>query len=160
MAAERGLAFAFAHHINAGPAVDSLRIYRERFRPSPSLGAPRALIAVSAICADSNGEAEVLASSAELSMALFKQGRPLDFLPSVEEAAAYPYSDFERELIRSGRGGMFIGAPETVRARITRLAEDAGVDEIMITTMVHSHEARKRSYAHLAEAFSIPSPGA
>src|SRR5947209_743517 len=34
LAAAVGLGFAFAHHINPQPAVDALRLYRDRFRPS------------------------------------------------------------------------------------------------------------------------------
>jgi alkanesulfonate monooxygenase SsuD/methylene tetrahydromethanopterin reductase-like flavin-dependent oxidoreductase (luciferase family) len=34
LAGEKGLGFAFAHHINPGPAVESLRLYRDTFRSS------------------------------------------------------------------------------------------------------------------------------
>jgi alkanesulfonate monooxygenase SsuD/methylene tetrahydromethanopterin reductase-like flavin-dependent oxidoreductase (luciferase family) len=42
-----------------------------------------------------------------------------------------------------------------VRDRLARLADAAGVDEIMITTMTHEHADRRRSYELLAEAFRL-----
>jgi alkanesulfonate monooxygenase SsuD/methylene tetrahydromethanopterin reductase-like flavin-dependent oxidoreductase (luciferase family) len=77
-------------------------------------------------------------------------------LPSVEEATAYLYSDFEREHIRANRARAFIGSPETLRRKLTAFAEQAGVNEVMAMTMTHSHAARRRSYEPLAEAFSLP----
>jgi luciferase family oxidoreductase group 1 len=155
LAAELGLAFAFAHHINPAPAVEALRIYRERFRPSDYLAEPRAQLATSVICAETDDRADELARSMDLTRLLLEQGR-LKPLPSVEEATAYPYSDFEREHIRANRARAFIGSPETLRRKLTAFAEQAGISEVMAMTMTHSHTARRRSYELLAEAFSLP----
>jgi luciferase family oxidoreductase group 1 len=154
LAAELGLAFAFAHHINPAPAVEALRIYRERFRPSENLSEPRALLATSVICAETDERADELARSMDLTRLMLEQGR-LAPLPSVEDATAYPYSDFEREHIRANRARAFIGSPETLRQSLTAFAEQAGVDEVMAMTMVHSHADRRASYELLAEAFSL-----
>jgi alkanesulfonate monooxygenase SsuD/methylene tetrahydromethanopterin reductase-like flavin-dependent oxidoreductase (luciferase family) len=53
------------------------------------------------------------------------------------------------------RDRSFIGSPASVRDRLARLADAAGVDEIMITTMTHEHADRRRSYELLAEAFRL-----
>jgi len=154
LAAEQGLAFAFAHHINPLPAVEALRLYHELFRPSAYLSEPRSLIAVSAICAETDEAADELARSADLTWLRFAQGM-LGPLPTVAEATSYPYTEEERAVVRMNRARTFVGSPASVRERLSRLAAEAGVGELMLTTMTHSHEARRRSYELLAAAFGV-----
>lgn len=158
LAAELGLRFAFAHHISPLPAVGALRYYHDNFRPSASLAKPESLLAVSAICAETDEQAEILGRPMELTLLRFRQGRMGRF-PSIEEATAYPYTEEEREVIRVSRQRTFIGSPDTVRARVSDLAERSGVDEIMVTTMTHEHADRRRSYELLAQAFDLKPVG-
>ena len=76
-------------------------------------------------------------------------------LPSVEEALAYPYTDAERASIARNRSRMFAGTPATIMARLLPMIEEAKADELMIVTAVYDHEARKKSYSLLAEAFGL-----
>ncbi|HKY04445.1 MAG TPA: LLM class flavin-dependent oxidoreductase [Blastocatellia bacterium] len=152
LAAELGLGFAFAHHINPLSAVEALRLYRERFRPSSHLAEPRSMLTVSVVCAETDEEAATLASSAELTLLRFQTGNFRTTLPSVAEATGYPYTDFEREIIRANRSRLLAGSPETLRAKLAHFREQTSVDEIMITTMIHDHALRLRSYALLADA--------
>jgi luciferase family oxidoreductase group 1 len=154
LAAQLGLGFAFAHHINPLPTVMALREYQDDFRPSGRLAKPEAILAVSAICAETDEKAERLARPLELTLLRFRQGRSARF-PSIEEATNYPYTPDDREIIRYNRQRTFIGSPKTVRARLGELAGQAGVEEIMITTMAHEHADRRRSYELLAEAFGL-----
>lgn len=79
-------------------------------------------------------------------------------LPSVEEAESYRY-DADEEAIHAARSrDALVGSPERIRDRLLALAEEARADEIMILTHVHAHEARKRSYELLAEAFGVRQP--
>jgi luciferase family oxidoreductase group 1 len=157
LAAELGLGFVFAHHINPEPAAEALRIYRERFRPSVYNEAPRSLVATSVICAETDEKADELARPMDLTRLLLEQGR-LRPLPTVEEATDYPYNDFEREHIRANRARAFIGSPETLRERLTDFAERTGVEEVMAMTMTHGHAERRESYTLLAEAFKLTPP--
>ena len=75
--------------------------------------------------------------------------------PCIEEATNYPYSPEERQIVEMNRERSFVGSPAKIRERLTRLADQAGVDEIMITTMTHEHADRRRSYELVAEAFGI-----
>jgi luciferase family oxidoreductase group 1 len=154
VAAAAGLAYAFAHHIQPEPAVEALRLYQESFRPSAYLAEPRALIAVSAICAETDARAEELAGPARLSFLRFSAGVRAP-LPTVEEARAYPYNPVEREWLAAHRNRLFCGAPETLREQISALAAAAGVTEVMVTSMLHDHADRRRSYELLAEAFAL-----
>lgn len=157
LAAHLGLGFAFAHHINPLPAVRALREYQEQFRPSGRLAKPEAILGVSVVCAETDKMAEVLARPLELTLLRFRQGKSARF-PSVDEATNYPYTLEDRELIRYNRQRTFVGSPETVRARLSELAGQAGVREIMLTTMMHDHADRRRSYELLAEAFGLKQP--
>src|SRR5207302_11471009 len=62
-AAVLGFAFSYAHFINPNAAEESLSTYREHFRPLLELDAPRASMAVRVVCADTDGEAQQIASS-------------------------------------------------------------------------------------------------
>jgi luciferase family oxidoreductase group 1 len=154
LAAQLGLRFAFAHHINPVQGIRALREYRDKFRPSRRLAKPEPILAVSVVCAETDEKAELLARPLELTLLRFRQGISARF-PSVEEATNYPYTPEDREIIHYNRQRTFIGSPETVRERVSTLASQAGVEEIMITTMMHDHADRRRSYELLAEAFGL-----
>ncbi len=151
-AAERGLGFAFAHHINPADAAVAMRRYRDTFVPSPRRREPWAILALGVICGESDADAERLASSGKLSMVWFLQGIRDRPLPTVEEALAYRYDAVEEALL-AGRGShVVIGSAARVRDRVMALVEETRADEVMVLTHVHSHEARKRSYELLAKA--------
>ena len=76
-------------------------------------------------------------------------------LASPEEALAYPYTPVERGRIARNRGRVIVGSQATVRDRLQALIETTRADEIMITTMIYDHAARRHSYELLAEAFGL-----
>ncbi len=152
-AGRRGLAYAYAHHFAPGGAAEALAAYRERFRPSARRPDPRTLVAASVVCGASDDEAEELATSGALFWLRSGRGvRDLP-LPSVAEARAYPYDADERALIAQQRAATVVGGPERVRGRLARLLEESGADELMITSSVHAHEERRRSYERIAALF-------
>ena len=154
LAAQRGLGFAFAHHINPEDSVRVLRLYRDRFIPSPRRREPWAILALGVVCAESDAAAQRLASSGELAMVRFLQGVRDRPLPSVEEACAYRYDEHE-EALRRGRGGhLLVGGVARVREQLGALVQASGADEVMVLTHVHEHAARKRSYELVAEAMA------
>jgi len=111
-------------------------------------------VAVSVVCAETEERAAEIARPLELSLLRLRQGR-LSQLPSIAEATDYPYTAEERQLIALNRDRVFIGSPGTVRDRLIELAERAGVDEIMVTSLIYDHADRRRSYELLAEAFAL-----
>jgi luciferase family oxidoreductase group 1 len=158
LAAELGLGFAFASHINPADATPAMRLYREQFRPSAALAEPWAILAAQVICAESDARADELATSVELAILRLRTGRP-SRIPSPAEAMAYPYTAAERELIHGFRAGYVIGGPALVHDRLTTLVEQTAADELMAVTTVHDHAERLRSYALLAEIFELrPAP--
>jgi luciferase family oxidoreductase group 1 len=149
-----GAGFSFAHHFSDYDAAAAMLSYREQFRPSATLATPHAIFACAAVCADTDAEAERLASTIDLNWVRRARGEYLP-LASPEEALAYPYSPAERRLIARNRARLFAGSAATVMARLTPMIETTKADEVMITTMIYDHAARRRSYELLAEAFGL-----
>ncbi|CAA9583409.1 MAG: Luciferase-like monooxygenase YhbW [uncultured Thermomicrobiales bacterium] len=153
-----GVGFAFARHINPDGAEEAIGRYREEFSPSETLAGPRVILATSVICADTDAEADRLATSADLSFLRLRSGRP-GLLPSPEEAQAYPYTSVERAQVGASRARHLIGTPVTIRPRLQEIIARVGADEVMITSSIHAHTARLRSFTLLAEAFGlVPQP--
>jgi luciferase family oxidoreductase group 1 len=154
LAAQVGMGFAFAHHFASFDAADALVHYRARFKPSRWRSTPHGILAVAVIAAETDAEAERLASSADLNRLRRDRGEYAP-LPSVEEALAYPYSDSERAKVARNRARLFVGSPSTVMQKLMPLMEASQADELMVITATSDHDARKKSYSLLAEAFHL-----
>jgi luciferase family oxidoreductase group 1 len=154
LAAQVGMGFAFAHHFASHDAIDAMVHYRNRFQPSAWSAAPQAILAVAVITADTDEEAEKLATSFDLNRLRRDRGQYLP-LPSVEEALAYPYTDSERVSMARNRSRLFVGNPATVQNKLQPLIDASKPDELMVITAVYDHEARKKSYSLLADAFGL-----
>jgi luciferase family oxidoreductase group 1 len=154
LAAHFGTAFSYAHFINAVGGVDAMRSYRDSFRASRRLAAPQASVAVFAVCADTEAEAERLARCRDLFIVRLYTGRFGPF-PSVEEAEAYPFSAPELAIVAEARRRTVAGPPDVVKARLEELAGAYGVDELIVVTITHDFKKRLRSYELLAEAFGL-----
>ncbi len=154
LAAQVGMGFAFAHHFATYDAAAAMTNYRAHFRPSAWRATPHGILAVAIVMAETDEEAEKLASSMDLNRLRRDRGQYLP-LPSVEEALAYPYSDAERAAIARNRERLFVGNPATVMAKIEPLLAASQPDELMVITAVYDHEARKKSYSLLAQVFGL-----
>ncbi|MGY0235564.1 LLM class flavin-dependent oxidoreductase [Longispora urticae] len=144
-----GLPFSFAHHFSAQNTEPALELYRRHFQPSQWLAEPYAMVAVSAICADTDERAEWLAGPSSLSFLKLRQGRP-EPLVSPDEAAAYPFTPMERQFVADRRVGQALGSPETVERQLGELVARTGADELMLTAFVYDIEDRARSFELIA----------
>jgi luciferase family oxidoreductase group 1 len=154
LAAQVGMGFAFAHHFAAYDAAEALIQYRKSFKPSAWRAASHGILAVALVVAETDAEAERLASSMDLNRLRRDRGQYLP-LPSIEEAQAYPYTDPDRALIARDRSKLFVGSPATVLQQLEPLIAATQADELMVMTATFDHDARKRSYSLLAEAFGL-----
>jgi luciferase family oxidoreductase group 1 len=156
LAAMVGAGYSFAHHFAEHDPLDAMLSYRAEFKPSAALAQPYAILAVAAVCADSDAEAERLASTIDLNFVRRRRGEYLP-LASPEEAMAYPYSPAERGLVARNRVRLFVGGKATLLDRLAPMIEASKADEVMVTTMIYDHAARRHSYELLAEAFGLAS---
>jgi luciferase family oxidoreductase group 1 len=154
LSAAVGMGFAFAHHFADYDATSAMLSYREHFKPSATFPEPYAILGAAIIVADSDAQAERIASSADLHYARRGKGEYAP-LASPDEAAAYPYAPIDRERIAHHRNRLIVGGVETVMKRLLPLIETTRADEIMVTTMVYDHTARRHSYELLAQAFGV-----
>ena len=145
-AAELGLPYSFADFINPAGA-ELAQLYREQFRPSRRRETPYVGVTVSVVCAETGEEARRLASSQRMAIAMLRSGRSIA-VPPVERALAFLGGNDD---VTPGRR-LIAGSPERVVAELEEVADAYGADEVMAVTIVHDHEARRRSYELLAEA--------
>jgi luciferase family oxidoreductase group 1 len=154
LAAQVGMGFAFAHHFASYDAIEAMTSYRTHFKPSAWRSTPHGILAVAAIAAETDEEAERLAVSMDLNRLRRDRGEYLP-LPSVEEAQAYPYTESERAAIARNRSRLFVGSPATVLQKLEPMVAASQADELMLITAVYDHDARKKSYSLLADAFGL-----
>ena len=157
-AGQLGLPYAFADFINPDGAPAAARS-REDFVASPGLATPRVAVAVWAVCADTDEEAQRLAASGRMTLTLLRQGRLIP-VPPPETALRFLESQSPPTRDTSGAGpgrrGV-IGSPETVRAGLEEVASRYGAEEVIVVTITWDHAARRRSYELIAEACGITS---
>ena len=154
LAAMVGAGFSFAHHFSDYDAAAAMLSYRDQFKPSPARATPYAILGCAAVCADSDAEAERLAATIDLNFVRRSRGEYLP-LASPEEATAYPYSPAERGLIARNRARLFVGAKPTILQQLAPMIAATKADEVMVTTMIYDHAARRHSYELLAQAFGL-----
>jgi luciferase family oxidoreductase group 1 len=149
-AAQLGLRYAFADFINPDGAPIAAQ-YREGFEASERLATTRVAVAVTAICADTDEEAQRLAASGRMLITLLRQGRlipvplPERALRFLEQQGADPTAN--RRAV--------VGSPATVRAGLEEVASRYGAEEVIVVTITWDHAARRRSYELIAEACGI-----
>jgi len=135
-------------------AIEALTNYRAHFKPSGWRATPHGYSGGRGDCSRNRAEAEKLATSMDLNRLRRDRGQYLP-LPSVEEALAYPYTDSERAALVRNRSRLFVGSPATVMAKLQPMITASQADELMIITAVYDHDARKKSYSLLADAFGL-----
>ncbi|MBY0009976.1 LLM class flavin-dependent oxidoreductase [Paenibacillus typhae] len=133
-AAEFGTGYVFGQFMSEVAGEEVLRAYREAFTPSALSPVPRAIVAVGVVCAETEEEAERLASSG---IALFQQ----------EASAGKRAPLSERKLL--------IGTPESLKKKLEQLSHLYGVDEFIVVTMIPDYRKRLRSFELLARTCSM-----
>ena len=151
IAADLGLPYAFAGHFAMRHAVAAIDRYKREFRPSPNQREPYAILAVTVVCAATRDEAERLAVPMRVAVVLNRTGRRAPIL-SIDQALAFPLTPDERAIADDFFLGAVIGDPAHVAVRLAELARETRADEIMLSTLVPSLDARKASLAHVMRA--------
>ncbi|HEY1690152.1 MAG TPA: LLM class flavin-dependent oxidoreductase [Solirubrobacteraceae bacterium] len=158
-AGELGLPYAFADFINSDGA-EIAALYRERFTVDAARAerAPRVAVAAWAICADTEEQARYLASSSRMAFTLLRRGE-LVAVPPPEKAERFLAAERESG-VPPARRRLILGPPAIVREQLEALARDYGAEEAIIVNITYDHDARRRSYELLAEAFELTPRGA
>ncbi|MFC3097981.1 LLM class flavin-dependent oxidoreductase [Alteraurantiacibacter palmitatis] len=151
LAARLGLPYAFASHFAPDHLDAALATYREQFQPSAQLDQPYAVAAMTVICADTDSEAELLASSQDQAFVRLRTGDPGKLPP--------PLPHYRQSLSLSERGMLerlgaarAVGSPQTVRDKIARFVERTRADEIIVSGATFDPLARQASLRLTMEA--------
>ncbi|WP_146936747.1 LLM class flavin-dependent oxidoreductase [Cerasibacillus quisquiliarum] len=152
LAAEKGLPFSFASHFSPNNTIPALNIYRDLFKPSEQLAKPYAMLGINVIAADSDEEAQFLATSSEQQFLSLRRGRPTTLKPPVSnlEEMCTP-SEWIAVKNSLTSGSTIVGSPETVKRGLENFIEKTNADELIIHTQIFDHKARLRSYEIIAE---------
>ena len=155
IAADQGMAYAYAHLGKPEGGHSAADHYRKNFRPSLLLDRPQVMIAVFAVVAETPEEADQLAKAFDLWLLTVESSTPPPYYPSVKTALERGFSALEKEKIRNNRKRMFIGTPGHVAEDIRRTAEAYKADEVTVVPNVYGAENRMKSIELLAEALGI-----
>lgn len=153
LAAQMGLPYAFAAHFAPDHLDAALALYRRDFQPSTQLAQPYVMVAMSVICADSDEQAELLASSQAQSFVRLRTGQPGKLPPPEPGYRDSLPAPAQAMLAHLGQASA-IGAPATVRTAIGRFVERTAADEIIVSGSTFDPAARVRSLELTVEALS------
>ncbi len=154
LAGELGLPFSFAHHFSGQNTVAAVELYRASFRPSEVLQRPYVMLGTAVTAADDDAEAEFQNGPNVLQFLRLRQGRP-GLLPTPEEAERALRDPSARQFAEQRRASQIVGGPDAVRRGIEELLARTNADELMVTSVVHDHAARRRSYEVLADVVDL-----
>jgi luciferase family oxidoreductase group 1 len=155
LAGTLGLGYGFARHFSPAPPGPPIRAYRDSFIPSAQFATPHVILGMAVICAETDTEADSLASSSDLAWVRRHRG-DWGRLPSPEEASRFPYTAQDRVVVDTYRQRVVVGTPQQVVQALRAEVDETGASELMVTSMIYEARARLRSYELLAGAWSEP----
>jgi len=145
-----GRPFAANYHVSPATVLEAVEAYRATFRPSAVLAAPHVQVSADVVVAPTDAEARELALGYGLWVRSIRSGAGAMLFPSPASVAAYPWTDEDRALVADRVDTQFAGSPATVAKHLRVLQDATGADELLVTTITHSHEDRVRSFELLA----------
>ena len=150
VAAEKGLAYAFASHFAPAQLFEALNIYYNKFQPSKYLDEPYTIGCINVIAAETNEEAENISTSLLRLMLGVMTGNidymqpPVPMDEELRELAANPA--FQRMLKYA-----FVGSKEKVKEQTSQFLKQTGVNEVMVASHIYHHRDRLESYRIFSE---------
>ncbi|MGX7927456.1 LLM class flavin-dependent oxidoreductase [Tsuneonella sp. HG094] len=153
LAAQLGIPYAFASHFAPDHLDAALALYRERFQPSPWLEKPRAMAAMTVFTAETDAEAELIASSQQQSFVRLRTGEPGRLPPPIPNYRETLPVAAQGLLAHIGQASA-VGSPTTVREAIGRFVERTQADEIIVSGATFDPAVRERSLELTMEALA------
>jgi luciferase family oxidoreductase group 1 len=145
VAAAMGLPYAFASHFAPTYFNEAIRIYRENFQPSTSLQKPYVMACVNVVAADTDAEADYLATSVQQFFMGVVTGKRSLLQPPVQSMNDI-WNIYEEEAVKQMLAYSFIGGPEKLKQEVSTFIEKTQIDEVMATSHIFEHKARLHSY--------------
>lgn len=150
LAGQLGLPFAFASHFSPDNTLPALELYHHHFQPSDVLDEPYAMVGVNIIAADTDEEAQRLATSMQQQFLNLMRNTPTQLLPPVESMDEI-WSEQEKTVLMQQLRTSIIGSPQTVKEKLQKFLNLTQAEEMMVNTQIFDHQARLRSFEIVAE---------
>lgn len=154
IAAHFGMALSYAQFINPQGGREAIQQYRMKFVPSTELQKPQASVGIFVFCGETEEKARQVQEVMDYRLLHLGRGNT-DESPSYEFVKNNTYSREEEAQIQYNRQRMIVGTIGTVKKKLTYLANELEVDEIIMSTFADKAEDRLRSYELLADAFEL-----
>jgi alkanesulfonate monooxygenase SsuD/methylene tetrahydromethanopterin reductase-like flavin-dependent oxidoreductase (luciferase family) len=161
IAGRLGIRFAASYHISPATALGAVEAYRNAFVPSQALDRPYVAVSADVVVGPDDESAQRLAAGYALWVRSIRKGEGAMPFPGPDEASKHTWDEEDRALVRDRVDTQFVGSAVTVAIELARLQEATDADEIIVTTITHSYEDRKRSHSLLAQEWfgNRPSSG-
>lgn len=150
LAGQLGLPFAFASHFAPDYLLQALQLYHSSFRPSDHLDKPYAMVALNVIAADSDEEAQRLATSQQQQFLNIVRGQRGLLRPPVDNMDEL-WNEQEKAYVRSTLKYTFAGTKQSIKEKLEQFVSMTQANELIVATQLYDHQARLRSYELLAE---------
>ena len=150
LAAALGLPYAFASHFAPELMMEAIALYRSRFTPSPELAHPYVMLGINVIAAQTDADAQRLASSLKQAVINLRSGHPGRLPPPVADFEARVTAP-ENALLAQILKETVIGSADTIRAGLAAFIARTAAEELIVSSAIYDHRARLRSYEMTAE---------
>ncbi|CEF18620.1 LLM class flavin-dependent oxidoreductase [Staphylococcus xylosus] len=149
LAARKGLPYVFAGHFAPQQMKDAIQIYKELFEPSEILSKPYIIVCLNAIVADTDEQAEYLATTQAQVMVSITRGRMQPVQPPTDDLRGL-LTPTEYEIAKQRMQQSLIGSEETVKAKIQDFIKEHGeIDELMAISYIYNQDEQLNSYKKL-----------
>jgi luciferase family oxidoreductase group 1 len=142
LAAQTGLGFSFASHINRPAAVQVMRAYREQFQPSDRFAQPQAILAASVVIGETMDDAKDLSAIVRIGIYRLLAGE-MGPSPTLEDARKFEIPPHMEIRMGGMLANQFIGTPDSVARELRDFADAAEADEVMLTTWIPFRDNRE-----------------
>lgn len=145
LAAKLGLPYSFASHFAPRMLNQAIKLYRENFEPSAYLDRPYVSMGVPTVVADTDEEAEYLATSAYQRVLGLMRGQSLKLKAPVKSMQGL-WSPAEKMSVDSFYAIAQIGSVATVKAGLENLLAQYEIDEFIFTCDIYDTEKRIQNF--------------
>lgn len=145
LAAKLGLPYSFASHFAPRMLDQAIKLYRENFEPSAYLDRPYVSMGVPTVVADTDEEAEYLATSAYQRVLGLMRGQSLKLKAPVKSMQGL-WSPAEKMSVDSFYAMAQIGSVATVKAGLENLLAQYEIDEFIFTCDIYDTEKRIQNF--------------
>jgi alkanesulfonate monooxygenase SsuD/methylene tetrahydromethanopterin reductase-like flavin-dependent oxidoreductase (luciferase family) len=131
--------------------MEAIQLYRHQFQPSEQLDRPYAMLGFNCIAAETDEEAQLLATSIQQAFVALRTGSPVP-LPPPSAGYTEELPPHARALLRQVLSCSAVGSPGSVKTALEEFMHRTNADELMVTSQIYDHKARLRSYELLIGA--------